>query len=322
MSRRRRTLAVLGVALGLSGVARSAAAQEPAVTESKRLAAQDAHRHALELFDQGRHVEALAEFKRAYGLSPSFRILYNIGLSQAALGDAPAAIDAFSGYLREGGERVVPERRQQVEAEIARLSKLLGWLSIDVDEAGAELTLDGTLLGKGPLSQRLRLGTGQHTASVRSPDGTLKTQSVRLAAGDEQRLRFQALPSTAADSSLATSPRGRPSDAAPKSEREVPWALWGVTGVLGAASGVTGILALSAHADEQDARVRRGVTHEELQAARDKVASRALATDILLAGTVLAAGVSTYLTLRPSHPESGQTSLLVLPGALLLRRSF
>jgi len=321
MSRTWRGLGALTVALGLAGRARPAAAQEPAATESQRLAAQDAHRHALELFDHGQSAEALAEFKRAYALSPSFRILYNIGLSEAALGDSPAAIEAFSRYLREGGERVAPERRTQVEAEVARLSKLLGWLDIDVDEAGAEVTLDGSVLGNGPVSHRLRLGTGQHTVLVRSADGTLRTQSVLLAAGEEQRLRFQARAEAAPGAPFAKSPAERRTDA-PTSRREVPWVAWGVTGLLGASTAVAGALALSAHGDEQDAKARRGVTHQDLQAAQDKVENRALATDILLAGTLLSAGVSTYLTIRSSHLEEGQTSLLVGPGAVTLRRSF
>ena len=323
MSRRARALGAFGIALGLFGVAAPSLAQEAEATESNRLAAQDAHRHALELFDHGRHAEALAEFKRAYRLAPSFRILYNIGLSEAALGDSQAAVEAFSSYLHEGGERVAADRQKQVEAEITRLSKLLGWLNIDVDETGAEITLDGALLGRGPASRQLRLNTGRHTVAVRSADGTLKTQSVTLAAGEEQRLRFEAQTSTPTAGSPAAASAATASNAtAPRSAHAVPWVAWGVTGVLGASAAVSGVLALSAHADEHDAQVRRGVTHEELQAARDKVEARALATDILLAGTVVAAGVSTYLTFRSRRSQEGETSLLLTPGWVTLRRSF
>jgi hypothetical protein len=318
-----RRLATLGVALGLCGAAVPAAAQEPDATETSRLAAQDAHRHALELFDRGRHAEALAEFKRAYGLSPSFRILFNIGLSQAALGDSLAAVEAFSSYLREGAEHIPGDRRQQVEAEITRLSKLLGWLNIDVAEAGAEVTLDGALLGQGPVSRQLRLNTGRHTVGVRSSDGTLKTQSVTLAAGEEQRLRFQTQISTPPTGSpRANGPAPSSAEAAPNSRHDVPWVAWGVTGALGASAAVTGVLALSAHSAEKATKARRGVTQEELQAARDKVENRALATDILLAGTALAAGVSVYLTFRTGSSQEAQTSLCLAPGSVTLLRTF
>jgi hypothetical protein len=47
-------------------------------------------------------------------VAPSFRILYNVGLSQAALGDSLAAVDAFSTCLRDGGERIPAQLRAQV----------------------------------------------------------------------------------------------------------------------------------------------------------------------------------------------------------------
>jgi hypothetical protein len=95
-----------------------------------------------------------------------------------------------------------------------------------------------------------------------------------------------------------------------------------VTGALGASAVITGGLALSAHASQHDEQTRKGVTHEELVAARDKVANLALASDILLAGTALAAGVSVYLTFRPVHAPESATSLVVAPGSIMLRRTF
>jgi hypothetical protein len=158
---------------------------------------------------------------------------------------------------------------------------------------------------------------------VRSVDGTLKTQSVTLAAGEEQRLRFQAQATTLPASSTAARPAAPPiATALPPPQREVPWIAWSVTGVLGASAAVSGLLALSAHSDEKAAHVRQGVTHEDLQAARDKVENRALATDILLAGTIVSAGVSTYLTFRTGSARESQTALLVTPSSLTLRHDF
>ena len=298
---------------------------EPQASEANRLAAQDAHRRALELFDRGQHAQALTEFQRAYALAPSFRILYNVGLSHAALGNSLAAVEAFSTYLREGGERIAAPRRAQVEAEMARLSKQLGSLDLDVEEASAEVTVDGERLASGPPSRQLRLNAGRHVVAVRSGDGTLKTQSVTLAAGASQSLRFQA-PSASAPPP-AQSPGTSPADEAtpPNQPRDFPWIAWGVTGALGASAAVTGVLALGASADERDAKARRGVQLEELLAARDKVQNFALATDILLVGTALSAGVSVYLTFRPTRPAeqpAGQTSLLFGPAQVSLRQTF
>lgn len=315
-SQRYAAVGLLGAAFTLS-LAVPAQAQGDAVP-GEHTAAQDAHRRALELFDHGQYTEALTEFQRAYALAPSFRIQYNIGLCHAALGDAARAVDAFGSYLREGAERIPGPRRAQVESEVARLSKQLASLQLEVEETGSDVTLDGAPLGTGPISRQLRLNQGKHTVSVRSPDGTLKTQTVQLSGGQEQRLHFDA-----AHTALTPSaPPVTTADAAPHQSRPVPWLAWGITGALGAATAVTGVLALSARADERDAKARRGVTHDELVNARDKVSSRALATDVLLAGTAVAAGVSLYLTLKPSGSREPTTALVVGPRELLLRGSF
>lgn len=312
----------LCVAVGLLAAPRLAHAQAPEPSAADRSAAQEAYRHALELFDAGRHAEALVDFKRAYALAPAFRILYNIGLCQAALGDSLAAVEAFSGYLRQGGARIDSPRRAQVDAEIARLSKQLAWLTLEVVEPGAELSVDGAVVGKGPLTRELRLNAGRHGVEVRSIDGTLKTQSVTLGAGAEQRLRFEA--HGVSGSAAPARPDGnRPTTATPAApEREVPWLAWGVTGALGVSTAITGVVALRAHGDEEDLQAKQGVSRADLLGARDKVKNFALASDVLLACTVVATGISLYLTLKPRSGEEPGTALLIGPSQLSLRGRF
>lgn len=314
----------LGVVLALAvlGQALPCHAQQAATTPDKHKVAQDAHRQALQLFDKGEHARALVEFRRAYALAPSFRILYNIGLSSVALGDSRSAVEAFAGYLRDGGERIPESRRQQVEAELTRLSKLLAGLVVQVEEPGAELSVDGEMLGKAPLSRQMRVNAGKHEVVVRSADGTLKTQNITLEPGEERQLHFGAVagsPVQATGSRREEKPASPPPSAQP---RQVPWVAWGVTGTLGLATAITGAVALGARSDERAEQERQGVKPADLSAARDKVENLALATDVLLAGTALAAGVSLYLTLRPSPTTTAQTALIISLGQLSLRRTF
>jgi hypothetical protein len=164
----------------------------------------------------------------------------------------------------------------------------------------------------------------QHAVSVRSLDGALKTQTLTLARGEHQRLHFQS--ATASRAPVAASPEPRPASAQ-ATERSstrapVPWLAWGITGALGISAGVTGVVALGAHADQQDLKARAGVTPEQLTGARDKVTNWALATDVLLAGTAVAAGVSLYLTLRAPDEAGHDTALSVGPSGLTLRQRF
>jgi len=313
--------ALVAASLFASASALAQASEPGAATEAQR-SAQEAYRHALELFDHGRHAEALGEFKRANELSPSFRILYNVGLCQVALADAAAAVEAFSSYLREGGERIAAARRAQVDAEIARLSKQLAWLKIEVEEHAADVTVDGASLGQGPFFRELRVNKGRHTVAVRSADGTLKTQSITLEANGQERLRFGAQRSGVAGKAPVVQSRAQSSSMAKPPMRQAAWIAWGVTGALGVSSAITGVVALRAHGDEREVQAKQGVKSEDLLAARDKVQNFALATDILLVGTALAAGVSVYLTFRNESPRESQTALLLAPGSVAFRHSF
>ncbi len=84
----------------------------------------DARAHyakGLELGSQNGYEGALKEFNEAYAISPQFAVLYNIGQAQLALGHTAEAIEALDRYLRDGGDRIAPARRQQVERQIAQL---------------------------------------------------------------------------------------------------------------------------------------------------------------------------------------------------------
>lgn len=84
----------------------------------------DARAHyakGLELTAQNGYAGALREFNEAYNISPQYAVLYNIGQAHVALGQTAEAIQALTRYLRDGGDRVSPLRRAQVERQIAWL---------------------------------------------------------------------------------------------------------------------------------------------------------------------------------------------------------
>jgi hypothetical protein len=88
----------------------------------------------------------------------------------------------------------------------------------------------------------------------------------------------------------------------PKPIDPLPWIGWGVTAALAGTATTFGILALGAGSD-YDTKANGFVDRSELDSAREKVAHLSLITDVLLAATVVAAGVSVYLTVRHPRPK-------------------
>ncbi|HVJ14180.1 MAG TPA: hypothetical protein VM686_02010 [Polyangiaceae bacterium] len=304
---------LLGAALPAPCFAQSSA-ETPEVARAR-----ESFEHGLKLFESGQHRQALAEFQRAYSLAPSFRIFYNIGLVNVALGDAAAAIQAFQRYLREGADKVPAARREQVEHEIARLSQRAAALIVDVDTAEAAVMIDGKPAGKSPLEGRVWLNPGRYRVSV-SSGSARREQDVELTAGAERVLRFELAKSEAP--APAVQPSEEPVAEQSESGSSVPWVAWGVTAALGVGAGVTGGLALSAKSDEDELKKTEDVSKGELEDARDDVARWALVSDVFLAATVVSAGVSLYLTLSPGGDEKPAAALIVAPRGVAARFQF
>lgn len=120
----------------------------------------------VKAFESARIDDALESFKRAYALHPSYRILYHIARAEAELGSPHRAIDAFEGYLADGGARISPGRKAQVLRELASLRLLVGEVIV-VGAAGAEVWIDGERKGNLPLAGPIVLPEGSHRLIVR-----------------------------------------------------------------------------------------------------------------------------------------------------------
>ncbi len=80
----------------------------------------------LALAKQKAYPDAIAEFNRAYQISPHFSVMYNLGQAYIAADQPAYAVEALRRYLAEGGAEVPNARRQQVEDTILVLERRIG----------------------------------------------------------------------------------------------------------------------------------------------------------------------------------------------------
>ena len=108
--------AVLAIALAtLAGS--TALAQSPRGSEAQKLDdAQRRFQRGVELYKEGDFGGALVEFKRAYELVPSYKILYNLGQVSYQRHDYASALRYFRQYLGEGDQAIAVDRQAQVAA--------------------------------------------------------------------------------------------------------------------------------------------------------------------------------------------------------------
>ena len=117
------------------------------------------------LFRDGGYQAALVKFQAAYDASKDARLLYNIAACERNMNHYARALLSMRAYVRGGGPRTEEEKRD-AEATIAQLEPLTGVIAIETTEPGANVVLDGELIGQTPLSEITRVDFGKHTVSV------------------------------------------------------------------------------------------------------------------------------------------------------------
>ena len=124
--------------------------------ELRRLRSRAAYQEGTVWFEKGEFLKAAAAFHQAYGLNPHWKVLYNIGQCEAAAKHYGRAMEAFEKYLTEGGDDILLERRREVESELDRLQRLVGYVEITAP-SGAVIIIDDAERGTAPLPGRLMI---------------------------------------------------------------------------------------------------------------------------------------------------------------------
>jgi hypothetical protein len=258
---------------------------DPAVTPAQREEARTRFARGTQLYDEGEFKLALIEFERAYSIVPNYRMLYNIGQVQQQLGQFAKALLTLQRYLTEGGSKIPAARRTAVDKDIATLRTRTANLTVQVAEPGAEISLDGNVLGMSPLPPDLLVDVGEHRIVVTKAGFRSETRTLVLAGGDSASPEFALQ-------------KEKVLVAGPTPVNTPMWVAWGTTGALAIGAGVTGIFALRSAADLETQRTRlNGTTEAERTNLASTTSLLAAVTDGLAAGAIVAGGVALYLTL-------------------------
>jgi tetratricopeptide (TPR) repeat protein len=320
-------LVAFAAALAITAPELSALAQPP--TKAMQAEAFSRFNKGKELFSEGDYQAALIEFRRAYELAPNGAVLYNIGNVYYQLQNYPEALTHLERYLAEA-KSIPAARRAEVERDVEKLRSRVSNLDITVNVPDAEISVDDQPAGKSPLSKPVMVGPGRHRISVSKSGYNSASRVVEVASAETPKIPFElteqpppgAEPSsqpkgdgTTTSGNTATPPPPPPPDATPPAlppKRVGVLPAWLATGALAAGAGTCGAIALLASNDLKRLRTNLGVSHDELKDDANKAKTFALVSDILSGATVVAAGVSLYLTFRTpsdSKPTSaGQAS--------------
>lgn len=318
-----RSRSSVALLLLLATVAPAAALAQPAPAQSQ----EDPGAHferGVSFFRNGDYVAAMVEFERAYKLDPKPQVLYNIGQTSRELRDYARSLKSFERYLAESPD-VSADRRKQVEAFVDELRGKVARLTVVVDVAGAEVTVDDALVGRTPLAEPLVVNAGRRKIDVKRAGYAPVTRFVEIAGTSNDKLELTLDPLAAPAPAPAPPPKidvvappsTKPEPASPGVGR---WIGLGVTGVLGIATGVFGGLALKNGSDFDDALAEVPTSASTIDDARSEARTFAITADVL-GGATIAAGITTIILFAvegsadaSATPEKASLVPLVGPG--------
>jgi hypothetical protein len=139
--------------------------------------------------DAGNYEAARVAFQQAYALKPHPSALRNLGQAELRTGHYLEAARHLSRFLREttfgsAAERdVVIKSLAQAEAEVAKVV-------VEVDVVGADITLDGELLGRSPTREPFYAEAGERMIRIKKDGYEPYVKSQVLQAGRTTQLRI------------------------------------------------------------------------------------------------------------------------------------
>ena len=267
--------------------------------------------------------EAYREFKTAYEMSGSAKILGNMGFCAMRLERDGEAIDAYSRYIREVQD-IDPDERAQIVRDLQTLTVGVVRISIDVNVPGVTIIDERVPVrgmrvtnAYGPIgeSKKIEIGVrpGHHILTAKVPGREEATWELEAHAGSKEKYSF-----VLKEAPKPVPPGQGPSTGESRGAGVGPWIAMGTGGALLVAATITGVIALGKTNDIKDRCPNDTCPRSfDLDEERSSAKTFVRITDVLLiTGGVVAAGGLGWLLFAGGSDSKKAAGWKTIPLAL------
>lgn len=155
-------------------------AQQAPPDDAIKEVARQRYEDGVKAFDAKRYEDARLAFLQAYNLTKVSAVLYNLALSELRANRPVDAGNHLLQFLRET-PGVAPDKKAAATAALDECRQKAAQLTITVDASGADVSVDGTLVGKSPLTDPVFVEPGARTivATVHGKSGMARVDAKR-----------------------------------------------------------------------------------------------------------------------------------------------
>ena len=175
-------------ALCASLLASTAAAQS--VRESLPPTSQKDWDSAKELFRNGSYKGAIVQYQKIYDDTKNPRVLFNIGVCWKNIERYVKAVEVWEKQL--SFEQDLPAGDvKSVNQALAAVRPYISELTVEANEAGAEILIHGEVAGKTPLLGTLSIDVGKNPVRLRKPGFIPQEKVVQVIKGQPAKVVFE-----------------------------------------------------------------------------------------------------------------------------------
>jgi hypothetical protein len=134
---------------------------------------------------------------RAYKARKHWKIAVNLGRVEVELGRSRDAAEHLEYFLKNADpSSVLPADRQKVLDLLNQVRLKVATVAVTVDVSGADVSVDGKVVGKSPLPERVFVEPGKHVVEAKREGYRPAQEPVDLAAGGTREVVFEMVRST------------------------------------------------------------------------------------------------------------------------------
>lgn len=292
----------------------SAMAAAPAENSNATDRARASFHHAVQLYNEGSFEAALAEFHKAYDLTPNYRLLYNIAQTYFDLHDYVSSSKSLKQYMQEGGSEISAARRAEVNDLAQKLDERIAYVEVVCNVEGADIRVDDMSVGMSPLSSPIAVNAGPRRISAVKPGFAVATRMITVVGKEKTSVTIDIAEPSPSETGDALSVRGENTTRRPARMALATSAL--IAGGCAVATGVFGVLAWKAKDDFETELNKIPNTKDSVDNARSTMKTYAYLTDVLGAATLVSGGVALYFLITDSgfkKTSSKGTSVALAP---------
>lgn len=194
---------------------------------------------------EGKDAEALKLFEKAAEIDPgSVRVQIHLATVHQALGNWLLADDYLTSALEHQNHPYIHRHRQSLDDARRVIDANIGRFAVEGQPAGAEVRLNGRLVGTLPLAEPVRATVGSYTLDVRLEGHYPSQRPISIMGGAlvRETVQLERLPDEPVAAAGGRGQHGSPSaqgDATLEGPSSRRWLTWALVGASGVAAGTT-----------------------------------------------------------------------------------